>query len=523
MYDYNCPDCNEAKLQSDKNARKINEIIGQVNQIVDNDIATTEYLLKKADEIVGNTADKKVNEIINEVNNEIYNIQSEIDNLVISGDGSQNLEVVQARGNFETLNDRISDCIKTSRNLLNTSNLIKGKNINSNGEIVDISNCSISEFIEIPNGDIFITRKAVTENNDGVYAIAIYDNNKNFITRYYNNTTGIVTWGIPGTLNGKFVRFCVGDGTEKITIVLDKEDKKYTDLPYLEYEKCINYDYLSKYNFIKTNEINNIISDIVKEEINKEGVNPLEKIIKDGGMYNIFKTSGVVGDSLSSGCMEYRDTDGKAVGIDMYEYSWIQRIGKITGNTCYNFSAGGLTTRKFFTTSNDKVRSIMDEDKKCQAYHIALGVNDVADTTLNVGSRSDINLSNKSLNADTFYGNYAKIIQTIKEIQPNAKIFVHTMHNFPQMTKWGARFTDFNNAIKDMVNIFDNCYLLDFFAFDELHDEEFQKKYYNGFHDNALGYQRKAHLVISYVDWIVNNNYEQFREIPFIGTSKYFY
>ena len=142
MYDYNCPDCNEAKLQSDKNARKINEIIGQVNQIVDNDIATTEYLLKKADEIVGNTADKKVNEIINEVNNEIYNIQSEIDNLVISGDGSQNLEVVQARGNFETLNDRISDCIKTSRNLLNTSNLIKGKNINSNGEIVDISNCS---------------------------------------------------------------------------------------------------------------------------------------------------------------------------------------------------------------------------------------------------------------------------------------------------------------------------------------------------------------------------------------------
>ena len=38
MYDYNCPDCNEAKLQSDKNARKINEIIGQVNKIVDNDI-----------------------------------------------------------------------------------------------------------------------------------------------------------------------------------------------------------------------------------------------------------------------------------------------------------------------------------------------------------------------------------------------------------------------------------------------------------------------------------------------------
>ena len=34
MYDYNCPDCNDAKLQSDKNARKINEVIEQVNALI---------------------------------------------------------------------------------------------------------------------------------------------------------------------------------------------------------------------------------------------------------------------------------------------------------------------------------------------------------------------------------------------------------------------------------------------------------------------------------------------------------
>ena len=33
-HDYNCPDCNEAKLQSDKNARKINEVIDQVNALI---------------------------------------------------------------------------------------------------------------------------------------------------------------------------------------------------------------------------------------------------------------------------------------------------------------------------------------------------------------------------------------------------------------------------------------------------------------------------------------------------------
>ena len=81
MYDYNCPDCNEAKLQSDKNARKINEIIGQVNQIVDNDIATTKYLLDKADEIVGKTAEVKVDELIKEVNTEIELQKIRIDNL----------------------------------------------------------------------------------------------------------------------------------------------------------------------------------------------------------------------------------------------------------------------------------------------------------------------------------------------------------------------------------------------------------------------------------------------------------
>ena len=110
MYDYNCPDCNEAKLQSDKNARKINEIIGQFNQIVDNDIATTKYLLEKADEIVGKKAKEKVNEELNGLNTEVDNIQQQVNNLVLGavGDGN-NAEVVQARGSFTVLNDRLDD------------------------------------------------------------------------------------------------------------------------------------------------------------------------------------------------------------------------------------------------------------------------------------------------------------------------------------------------------------------------------------------------------------------------------
>ena len=79
MNSYNCPDCNEAKLQSDKNARKINEVIEQVNQIIDNDIATTDYLLQKADKIVGQTAEIKVNEEMKEIKTEINNNKKSIE------------------------------------------------------------------------------------------------------------------------------------------------------------------------------------------------------------------------------------------------------------------------------------------------------------------------------------------------------------------------------------------------------------------------------------------------------------
>ena len=123
MNSYNCPDCNEAKLQSDKNARKINEVIDQVNQIIDNDIATTEYLLEKADEIVEETAEIKVNEIIGDLNTEINNInssldnkankeitnslQNQINNLVIESGGDSNLEVVQSRDGWCVLKDNL--------------------------------------------------------------------------------------------------------------------------------------------------------------------------------------------------------------------------------------------------------------------------------------------------------------------------------------------------------------------------------------------------------------------------------
>ena len=67
MYDYNCPDCNEAKLQSDKNARKINEVIDQVNALIQVNNETVDFIKEKT------------NEILSDLITEIENIKSEID------------------------------------------------------------------------------------------------------------------------------------------------------------------------------------------------------------------------------------------------------------------------------------------------------------------------------------------------------------------------------------------------------------------------------------------------------------
>ena len=57
---------------------------------------------------------------------------------------------------------------------------------------------------------------------------------------------------------------------------------------------------------------------------------PLQNIIRDGGMMNIFRTIGCIGDSLASGEFEYWDNGQKGYW-DFYEYSWGKQIERITG------------------------------------------------------------------------------------------------------------------------------------------------------------------------------------------------
>lgn len=232
--------------------------------------------------------------------------------------------------------------------------------------------------------------------------------------------------------------------------------------------------------------------------------NPLGKIIEGGGGYcTIFRTIGVVGDSLSSGYMTYNNNSG----VNMYDYSWIQYIARECGSTAYNFSQGGLSTRTFLSDTGGKL-TLMRETP-CQAYFIALGHNDY-NQGVEIGTSADIDLEDYNNNADTVYGNYATIISIIKEVSPKAKIFVICTKK-KTLNTWGL-----NAPVKYMAEIFDNVYVLDFWTYAQ---ENIPSWHDTEGHGNTMGYLWYAREIMTYVDWIIRNNHDDFKYVQFINTE----
>ena len=244
---------------------------------------------------------------------------------------------------------------------------------------------------------------------------------------------------------------------------------------------------------------------------------PLDNISPDGGYTAIFRRIGVVGDSLSSGEFESLDENGNKGYHDYFEYSWGQYIGRMCGSTCFNFSRGGMTAKEYCQSFADNMR-FWDPQYACQCYIIALGVNDIHNQGQEVGTVDDINREDYTKNADTFVGWYARIIQRLKEIQPRAKFFLTTIPAGEERRD-DAKSIAHRDAIYAMADYFDNTYVIDLYQYAPPCDEEFRKNFFMGGHMNAMGYIFMARIISSYIDWIIRNNFEDFREVPFIGTD----
>lgn len=126
----------------------------------------------------------------------------------------------------------------------------------------------------------------------------------------------------------------------------------------------------------------------------------------------LFQKVAVVGDSYASGELAF---DGKY--IDHYPISWLQIMARKNGFTGTNFSSGGETTRGWVNEWLPKMQQADPQD----LYILALGLNDEGMENY-LGTPDDIESG-----ADTFYGNYGKIIKAIQVKAPHAKVVISTI------------------------------------------------------------------------------------------------
>ena len=223
---------------------------------------------------------------------------------------------------------------------------------------------------------------------------------------------------------------------------------------------------------------------------------------------SVFPKFGVIGDSYASG--EVYDINNK--GFGQYEISWGQILARNLGTKCVNYSQGGLTTRTWLKSS--KGLSLLNSTEPQDIYYLALGINDaVALGESYLGTIADIEKK-----ADTFYGNYGKIINAIKTHAPNAKIVM-----FTTAINHGAS-DKFNNAIIEIANHFKIPYA------EQLSDPFFTSDFYLknqvSSHPIAIVYSEMANAFERLIKRTIVENIDYFRYLyaydnafPSVGSS----
>lgn len=243
---------------------------------------------------------------------------------------------------------------------------------------------------------------------------------------------------------------------------------------------------------------------------------PLEHIPSDGGYTTIFRTIACVGDSLASGEFESRDETGGKHYHDFFEHSWGQYLGRMCGSRVYNFSKGGMTAKDYCEWFADN-KGFWNREYVAQAYIIALACNDLIGQHQEVGTISDICVEDWKKNKPTYAGYYATIIQRYKKLQPDAKFFLMTLPYEAEAEK--RELADRQaELLYQLAELFSDCYVLDLRKYAPVYDQEFRDTFFLYGHMSPIGYVYTAKMVAAYIDYIIRHQFEEFREVGFIGT-----
>lgn len=210
---------------------------------------------------------------------------------------------------------------------------------------------------------------------------------------------------------------------------------------------------------------------------------------------NMFESIGAIGDSYTAGST--RNSSG--TWRDYRNLSWIATMGKRSGTSWKNYGHGGTTTKTYQETTEF---STALSDNPLGLYFFALGQND-ANQGMIIGDITDIHDEDYTLNPDTFYGNYGRIIQQIKSHAPNAKLVM--------VKNWvtGSTYEDYDTAIANIathygipvINPFD-----DYFFTSAVYSGSM-----NSGHPTAMGYSSMGIAMERLFSKCVNDNVAYFK------------
>ena len=372
----------------------------------------------------------------------------------------------------------------------------------------------------VKSNDVLDTRLSAVETADGVQNALVYDSRISVLadrvtaergqtSKYVNKNGGVsnsnnfyITSPI-AMQKGQTIRFnCKGYLTE-VAMLASVEDGVYTPL----IVSADNDEHILTYTCMV--DMNVVISCIVTVTakysvyasqigLNNARITALEHD------FVAFATMGVIGDSLASGASNY---SGGA--SDRPIYAWGKFIEREHGIGVTLFSYGGATTRSWLTDSRGA--TALNNANALDCYLIGLGVNDAYSLGADyLGSISDIHVGSESENADTYYGNYSKIIATIKAKSPRAKIFCLTN---PKGT--GEVSAVYNQAVKDIVSLYSNTYLIDLIA-DSFYTSDIFKNTWYSAHSTALGYKLIGANIYAHISEIIQNHISEFTDIQWI-------
>lgn len=394
--------------------------------------------------------------IANELNNKVYSLENDFNNAI-----KKNVNLFDK--------SKVTDGYWTGSGVINPENI--------GGASTDYISVKEGDVVHFTQFSIFST----------MLKGACFNRSKEFVGM-------ISTVYCPDiTINGKEFYFTVPSGVSYVVLSLLKKDIDKVML-------TINNDYPSEYIPYGYS-----LTDKVNVEIDK-GENDYSYLIQS------FRTIGVVGDSLASG--EVCSNNSASTNHDMYEHSWLQYIARFYGFTGINFSRGGLSTTTWLTSKYGLSLAQADENK-CQCYIIGLGANDMKyDIDTHLGTSADV-----GTDANTFYGNYSRIISELKAIQPKAKFFVITMSwLYTENSTYADYCRQINEAIRYIAENTDNCYLIDLEDDELYYTQDVQDNMRSG-HYNAIGYNMMGMHLAKIIGNYMYEHQDEFRQVEFIGTE----